>query len=67
MRFERRVHETLTRGFNDLQATGVGQSIAVGASLIHYGDVPTYREDHAKDERNERLLRMSLEDDPCRR
>ena len=65
MRFERRVHETLTRGFNDLQAKGVGQSIAVGAALIHYGDVPTYREDHAKDERNERLLRMSLEDDPA--
>ncbi|MEC8494828.1 MAG: glycosyltransferase family 2 protein, partial [Planctomycetota bacterium] len=63
MRFERRVHETLTRGFNDLQASGVGQSIAVGAALIHYGDVPTHREDHAKDERNERLLRMSLEDD----
>ena len=65
MRFERRVYETITRGFNDLQATGVGQWIAVGASLIHYGDVTTYREDHAKDERNERLLRMRLEDDPA--
>lgn len=64
MRFERRVHETLTRGFNELQAKGVGQSIAVGAALVHYGDVPTHRVDHAKDERNERLLRMSLEDDP---
>ncbi|MEO1698142.1 MAG: glycosyltransferase [Planctomycetota bacterium] len=65
MRFERRVHETLTRGFNRLQAAGVGQSIAVGAALIHYGDVPTHRQDLAKDARNERLLRLSLEDDPA--
>lgn len=65
MRFERRVHETLTRGFNELQARGVGHSIAVGAALVHYGDVPSYRADHAKDDRNLRLLRMSLEDDPA--
>lgn len=64
MRFERRVHETLTRGFNALQAAGVGQSIAVGGALVHYGDVPTYRQDRAKDERNAELLRRSLEDDP---
>lgn len=65
MRFERRVHETLTRGFNVLQAEGVGQSIAVGAALVHYGDVPTYRIDRAKDDRNEMLLRKSLADDPA--
>ncbi len=64
MRFERRVHETLTRGFNELQSRGVGQSIAVGAALIHYGDVPSHRVDNAKDERNEALLRLSLNDDP---
>ena len=64
MRFERRVHETLTRGFNELQARGVGQSIAVGAALVHYGDVPEYRRGRGKDDRNEELLRMSLEDDP---
>jgi len=64
MRFERRVHETLTRGFNALQARGLGTSIAVGAALIHYGDVPTHRKGLAKDDRNERLLRQALEDDP---
>ncbi|MEM9799535.1 MAG: glycosyltransferase, partial [Planctomycetota bacterium] len=65
MRFDRRVHETLTRGFNVLQARGVGRSIAVGAALLHLGDVPSYRASRAKDERNERLLRMCLEDDPA--
>ena len=64
MRFERRVHETLTRGFNELQSSGDGNSIAVGAALIHYGDVPTHRMDLAKDKRNEELLRLSLNDDP---
>lgn len=64
MRFERRVHETLTRGFNELQAKGAGMSMAIGAALIHYGDVPKHRVDHGKDDRNEKLLRMSLEDDP---
>lgn len=64
MRFERRVHETLTRGFNVLQARGVGQSIAIGAALVHYGDVPEYRRGKRKDDRNEELLRLSLEDDP---
>lgn len=64
MRFERRVHETLTRGFNELQSRGVGHSIAVGAALIHYGDVPTHRMDLEKDKRNEALLRLSLNDDP---
>lgn len=64
MRFERRVHETLTRGFNELQSRGVGHSIAVGAALIHYGDVPTHRTNLEKDERNEALLRLSLNDDP---
>jgi len=65
MRFQRRVHETLTHGFNELQANGVGQSIAVGAALLHYGDVPSYRASRAKDDRNDRLLRMCLEDDPA--
>ncbi|MEM6571919.1 MAG: glycosyltransferase family 2 protein, partial [Planctomycetota bacterium] len=64
MRFERRVHETLTNGFNVLQARGEGLSKAVGAALLHYGDVPTFRTGMRKDDRNERLLRMSLEDDP---
>lgn len=64
MRFERRVHETLTRGFNAIQSMGGGVTSAVGAALIHYGDVPSYRQEHAKDDRNERLLRKTLEEDP---
>ncbi|MEM8710497.1 MAG: glycosyltransferase family 2 protein [Planctomycetota bacterium] len=65
MRFTRRVHETLTHGFNQLQAEGVGKTVAIGAALVHYGDVPTFRAGMAKDNRNERLLRMSLEEDPA--
>lgn len=65
MRFQRRVHETLTGGFNALQAQGVGISKAVGAALIHYGDVPTHRAGLAKDDRNQALLRLCLEEDPA--
>ncbi len=64
MRFERRVHETLTRGFNVLQAQGVGSSFAIEAALIHYGDVPSHRQGLAKDDRNAALLRRVLEEDP---
>ncbi|MDG1491761.1 MAG: glycosyltransferase [Planctomycetota bacterium] len=64
MRFTRRVHETLTAGFNQLHARGQGDTVAVGAALIHYGDVPSYRTGLRKDDRNTRLLRMCLEDDP---
>lgn len=65
MRFTRRVHETLTEGFNRLHARGFGSTVAVGAALIHYGDVPAYRTGLRKDDRNTRLLRMCLEDDPA--
>ncbi len=65
MRFKRRVHETLTAGFNQLHARGHGETVAVGAALIHYGDVPSYRTGLRKDDRNTRLLRMCLEDDPA--
>ena len=65
MRFQRRVHESLTGGFNALQAAGVGSSIAVGAALVHYGDVPSHRKGLAKDHRNELLLRKSLQEDPA--
>ncbi len=64
MRFTRRVHETLTGGFNALQAQDKGSSIAVGAALVHYGDVPSHRQGLAKDYRNELLLRKSLQEDP---
>ncbi len=64
MRFRRRVHETLTVGFNELHSRGLGDTVAVGAALIHYGDVPAYRTGLRKDDRNTRLLRMCLEDDP---
>ena len=65
MRFTRRVHETLTEGFNELHARGFGDTVAVGAALIHYGDVPSHRTGLRKDDRNTRLLRMCLEDDPA--
>ncbi|MFT5735001.1 MAG: glycosyltransferase involved in cell wall biosynthesis [Planctomycetota bacterium] len=65
MRFKRRVHESLTDGFNDLQSRGVGLSAAVGAALVHYGDVPTFRADMAKDDRNNALLRKCVEEDPA--
>lgn len=65
MRFKRRVHESLTDGFNKLQAEGFGSTVAVGAAFVHYGDVPTYRQNMAKDDRNEALLRLGLEDDPA--
>ena len=65
MRFTRRVHETLTVGFNRLHAQGLGETVAVGAALIHYGDVPSHRVGLRKDDRNTRLLRMCLEDDPA--
>lgn len=65
MRFHRRVHETLTVGFNELHARGLGDTSAVGAALIHYGDVPSHRTGLRKDDRNTRLLRMCLEDDPA--
>ncbi len=65
MRFKRRVHESLTWGFNSLQAQGLGSSIAVGAALVHYGDVPSHRQGLEKDRRNEILLRKSLEEDPA--
>ncbi len=65
MRFKRRVHESLTSGFNALQAQGEGTTIAVGAALVHYGDVPSHRQGMEKDRRNELLLRKSLEEDPA--
>ena len=65
MRFKRRVHESLTWGFNVLQAQRVGSSIAVGAALLHYGDVPSHRLGLGKDRRNELLLRKALQDDPA--
>lgn len=65
MRFQRRVHESLTYGFNALQAKGVGVSKAVGAALVHYGDVPSHRAGMAKDDRNQLLLRKCLEEDPA--
>lgn len=64
LRFTRRVHETLTVGFNRLHARGLGLSKAVAAPLVHYGDVPSLRKDLGKDVRNERLLHRSLEEDP---
>ena len=41
------------------------EAVAVGAALIHYGDVPSHRTGLRKDDRNTRLLRMCLEDDPA--
>ncbi|MEZ6017766.1 MAG: glycosyltransferase family 2 protein [Planctomycetota bacterium] len=64
LRFTRRVHETLTVGFNRLHALGRGKSKAVAAPLIHYGDVPALRAGLGKDVRNELLLRRSLQEDP---
>lgn len=64
LRFTRRVHETLTVGFNHLHARGLGLSKAVAAPLIHYGDVPSLRQGLGKDIRNETLLRRSLAEDP---
>jgi len=65
LRFGRRVHETLTRGFNRLHARGLGLSKAVAAPIVHYGDVPALRQDLGKDVRNERLLRRALQEDPA--
>ncbi|MDG1050774.1 MAG: glycosyltransferase [Planctomycetota bacterium] len=64
MRFSRRVHETLTDGFNQLHARGLGATATVGAALIHYGDAPSHRTKLERDQRNTRLLRLCLEDDP---
>ena len=64
LRYTRRVHETLTVGFNQLHARGVGLSKAVAAPIVHYGDVPALREGLGKDVRNEQLLRRSLQEDP---
>jgi len=65
LRFTRRVHETLTVGFNRLHARGEGLSKGVAAPIIHYGDVPALRQDLGKDVRNERLLRRALDEDPA--
>jgi tetratricopeptide (TPR) repeat protein len=64
LRYTRRVHETLTVGFNLLHGRGIGLSKAVAAPIIHYGDVPALRAGLGKDVRNEQLLRRSLQEDP---
>ena len=65
MRYERRVHESLANGFNLLHAQGQGDSKAVRAPILHFGDVPSLRKRLGKDERNDRLLREQLDEDPA--
>lgn len=64
LRYTRRVHETLTRGFNVLFAAGRGEARAIEAPLIHFGELAALRADLGRDERNERLLRRALDEDP---
>lgn len=65
LRFTRRIHETLTAGFNVLHRSGGGVAKAVQAPLIHLGEMPSVRAPLGRDERNERLLRAALDDDPA--
>lgn len=64
LRYTRRVHETLTRGFNALLGAGRGEAKVVDAPLIHLGELAALRADLGRDERNERLLRRALDEDP---
>jgi len=65
LRYTRRVHETLTRGFNTLLAMDRGEAQAVAAPLIHLGELAALRADLGRDARNERLLRRALDEDPA--
>lgn len=64
LRFTRRVHETLARGFHSLRVAGLGDGFPVEAPLIHLGEVAALRAELGRDVRNERLMRLALAEDP---
>lgn len=64
LRFQRRVHETLTRAVHALRAAGLGDALPVDAPLVHFGEVAPLRAALGRDVRNERLMRRALAEDP---
>jgi len=64
LRFTRRVHETLVRGFCALRRLERGDAAVVAAPIVHLGEVPSLRQSAGRDARNERLLRLALAEDP---
>ncbi len=64
LRYTRRVHETLVRGFTALRRLGHGDAKLVSAPIVHFGEMPSLRRSEGRDRRNERLLRAALSDDP---
>jgi len=65
LRFTRRVHETLTPSLNVLRGEGLGEAMPIEAPIVHFGEVPSLRASLGRDERNDRLMRRVLEDDPA--
>lgn len=61
VRYERRVHEHNVRW---AVARGARMARLEGAAIVHYGGVRATRDAEGRDARNERLLRMCVEENP---
>ena len=64
LRYTRRIHETLVRGFTALRRAGRGDAKLIQAPIVHFGEMPSVRRSEGRDRRNELLLRAALSDDP---